>query len=797
MKKNKVFQLFALTALLAFGANTLASCNGTLDSSVIETNSEDSMEVVEAKKVLDPLKEASETNQVLIKGAKTLDIGGEVTLSLVFSNQTFDVTWLSHDPNIVSVDSTGKVTALSSGTTQVSVQAIENPYITDDVTITVREVIDDTKEYVKATFANYDGTTLAEVIVENGGTPVYPYSNPTRISDETNSYAFLGWDKTVGAITEDTTFTATYEPTPLSDFLFSVDIENGGYAVDGYSGNATEIVIPSTYNYRKVVSISDAAFRNTAITKVTLPDTIVAIGENAFYNCSYLTELDAPEGTIKSLGESAFYYCSSLKARLVFSEELTEIPANCFYGCAELRSVEAPGLTAVRDCGFANCYVLDFTFNEGLEIIERFAFQWNTLLSNLVLPSTVKSLGESPFCHCRELTSVTINKNLETIVGATATSYSAGVTYQSPFLDSPYLSQIIVEEGSTFFKTDDMNEGLYSYDGKTLYAAVGYNGYDDFDILDGCETINGSVFYNCTWENVNIPSSVKTVGERAFWESNVQNVTFEEPTDETDTTEVTFAGGSSANTFNNSSVGTITLSSLCKDLPAYFANNCHTLRTVVMPAVETIGNYAFTYDYWLENIELPETLTSIGNYAFEYNEEIETVTIPSSVTSIGSYAYCDTRIKAVNFAEDSSLTTISTAAFSYSDLVSIDIPDSVTTLSTYAFRYASSLKSVELSSKLTTLNNAVFQACTALETITFGPGEDRKEDAYSFTINANAFRDGGTNSLKVINFKGTETQFEAVKTKNSAFSSLVETAVAAGLLTINLEYGFTTTETVE
>lgn len=57
------------------------------------------------------------------------------------------------------------------------------------------------------TWEDYDGTTLATESVEEGQTPVYPYSDPTR-----EWYTFTGWTPTPYAADQNQTYVAQYEP---------------------------------------------------------------------------------------------------------------------------------------------------------------------------------------------------------------------------------------------------------------------------------------------------------------------------------------------------------------------------------------------------------------------------------------------------------------------------------------------------------------------------------------------------------------------------------------------------------
>lgn len=79
--------------------------------------------------------------------------------------------------------------------------------------------------------------------------------------------------------------------------------------------------------------------------------------------------------------------------------------------------------------------------------------------------------------------------------------------------------------------------------------------------------------------------------------------------------------------------------------------------------IKGIGNRAFGTCTNIENIVIPETVTSIGGRAFYGCMSIENITIPNSVTSIGESAFCEcSNLKKVVIPD--SVTTIGESAFS-------------------------------------------------------------------------------------------------------------------------------------
>ena len=92
-------------------------------------------------------------------------------------------------------------------------------------------------------FVDYDGTLISEELYHYGNTVQTPDS-PSREADETFTYSFSGWDKTVTLVTADTTYTATYKSTYINYTVRFVD----------YDG---EEISSFTYHYQDNVTIPD------------------------------------------------------------------------------------------------------------------------------------------------------------------------------------------------------------------------------------------------------------------------------------------------------------------------------------------------------------------------------------------------------------------------------------------------------------------------------------------------------------------------------------------------------------
>ncbi len=123
---------------------------------------------------------------------------------------------------------------------------------------------------------------------------------------------------------------------------FHLRLRKDGIAeLEGYDGDAAEVVIPETYGQHTVIRIAPEAFkRNKTMTSVVIPDTVVSIGREAFYSCSALTDLHLPAG-LKIVDKNAFNYCRSLKT-LTIPEGAIHLDRHAFYDCKALEDVTIP-----------------------------------------------------------------------------------------------------------------------------------------------------------------------------------------------------------------------------------------------------------------------------------------------------------------------------------------------------------------------------------------------------------------------------------------------------------------------
>jgi hypothetical protein len=86
---------------------------------------------------------------------------------------------------------------------------------------------------------------------------------------------------------------------------------DGSANIVSYAGPPWVVTIPTNINGLTVTTIGDYAFEQTALTSVTIPNSVTGIGEGAFVVCSGLTNVTIPN-SVTSIGDEAFAYCSGL-----------------------------------------------------------------------------------------------------------------------------------------------------------------------------------------------------------------------------------------------------------------------------------------------------------------------------------------------------------------------------------------------------------------------------------------------------------------------------------------------------
>ena len=278
-----------------------------------------------------------------------------------------------------------------------------------------------------------------------------------------------------------------------ADFEYSV-IRDGTISIDKYIGNAAEVVIPDTIDGIPVTLILSYSFYKTSIKEVVIPETVTKIGEAAFRECKSLEKVFLPS-KLKEIHESAFMYCESLYF-IELPSSLEYLSTDVFDGCKSLKSLRIPQ-NCLRDLMLlvlGNSGIETIELSEGITSIPDKGFWAMHTLKKLILPTTLKEIGESAIFVCPNLEEIILPEGLEIIRPyaiafndkLTEVTIPKSVRYvsSSAFAGCESLTKIIFEgdapENIWYSDDPEKTEYYHSYkdaDHYTIYYHKGAKGF--------------------------------------------------------------------------------------------------------------------------------------------------------------------------------------------------------------------------------------------------------------------------------------------------------------------------------
>ena len=333
-----------------------------------------------------------------------------------------------------------------------------------------------------------------------------------------------------------------------------------------------------------------------------------------------------------------------------------------------------------------------YSVKEGTRIICDSAFSFCSSLSEIVIPSSVTSIGDGAFSRCSSLKYISIPKSVISLNGNPFARWDGKLECLSP----------------NFVYEDDV---LFNKDKSRIISFRNQN-IKSYVIPSSVTSIGDSAFSWCSsLSEIVIPSSVTSIGDGAFYDCY--------------------------------SLSEIVIPSSVSSIGDSAFSDCRSLSEIVIPSsVTSIGDSAFYCCSSLKYISIPKSVIGLNgnpftrwdskleclspNFVYEddilfnkdksriisfRNQNIKSYVIPSSVTSIGdsAFSWCDSLSEIVI---PSSVTSIGKGAFSCCDSLSeIVIPSSVTSIGDSAFSCCYSLSEIVIPFSVTSIGDSAFYNC--------------------------------------------------------------------------------------
>ena len=481
--------------------------------------------------------------------------------------------------------------------------------------------------------------------------------------------------------------------------------------VFNYCPKLTNVVFPETTGELKFTTATPTFMACQNLKTVTLPSTVKSI-ENVFDNSLGLeeviispnnTNLDLSGALITNKDGTAIRYCyaqveGDAEGTYRIANGVTEIGANAFMGMPYIKKLVIPNtVKTIGDYAFAFMPDLEeVVFEAGNDVLTMFPlhiFDSCVNLSKVTMPDHLENMATSTkkgtsyaFAGCTSLKEIELPETLKYMgsymfqnSGVEKVTVPAGVSFTTKGTGTIH--------GSSLFR-GAANLKEVEFLGKITHVPnYFFDGCSSLTTIKGFENveyISGYVFRGCKGIESMDLSKVTFIYSYAFDGcSNLKSVTLGEG--------LTQLGGSTTSVtsayyvFRGTALEEITIPASLNILTAGAFDACENLKKVTLCGATKVGHYAFRDCPNLTEVVGIENVASLGNQVFTRCTSLKTIDV-SSATSFGTQVF-------------DGCTALS----------EVKLNSNWTSLGNYTFRNCSSLKTVELPENLATLGTGIFQ----------------------------------------------------------------------------------------
>ena len=436
----------------------------------------------------------------------------------------------------------------------------------------------------------------------------------------------------------------------INDINYQLDPDAKTAIVTGTGINVNELIIPSTVEHEgstyQVTEIGTNAFRNKSmLSSVTLPEGLLVIGEYAFSGDLKLTEVDIP-ASVDSIGAGAFagervFYMFMHGPKAPRGSNMTLIMDD--WGQRDVADVTAFVPSEYYDA-YENPDTLEAGFSGrvgswmyGHDIVV--AYDGVDQQSSLIYTIDREQKAAAIIHRYKSSRELVIPDQVE----LEGQSYNVTAINDDVFIGDSWMDPAKSITSITLPSTLQ-RIGSHAFAGNVMIKSV--------TLPEGLKYIGANAFQDCFWGEdwmngindvkIEIPASVEEIGPCAFWVGNISVHPANKVYDSRDNC------GAVIRTADN----TLVLPSLaCKNIPesvegigdyAYYNKN---LSDITLPeGLKHIDRLAFARNSRLQTLTLPDGLQEIGMGAFAACDGITELHIPASVESIADYAFADCKL---------------------------------------------------------------------------------------------------------------------------------------------------------
>ncbi len=277
-----------------------------------------------------------------------------------------------------------------------------------------------------------------------------------------------------------------------------------------YGTSITAIDIPES-----VTTIESSAFSGTRITSIDIPESVTTIKGAVFENCTSLTRASIPDKTTVLLARM-FSGCTAL-VEVVLPPALESIGNYCFDGCSNLKldGLNIPTLTTIGEGAFRGRTSLSSTvvIPDGIEVLGNSAFKGCTGITEIILGSGLESLAYSVFEGCTGVKRLTVRPGDTPIDLQPYVRYEGfihkhdGIFYEMP-LEEVVLGREIVSHADVS-GTNEVGLTNPFEEHPTLRRMI---------VGDNVRNIDKKLCRNCpNLEYVSLGKNVRSIGKNAFY----------------------------------------------------------------------------------------------------------------------------------------------------------------------------------------------------------------------------------------------------------------------------------------